>query len=165
MNKSHPHSLMTALKQHYYGLTLVISLMLIGAVFHNSIYHVAINIVNLDFSSFSRDGAKTLHEEDPVFQVSKIKIPVPHLLPGQKVIIEVTDLSNPKLLHPFYFQAVVKNGFAYCDLSVGNPQDAGRVFKIRGLAVSENAIVPLAEGLDTPISGDVVFGPSYNKRQ
>jgi hypothetical protein len=66
--------------------------------------------------------------------------------------------------HPFWFPAVIKNGHAFCNFGIGCLQDKGKVYKITGKHLPPNVIIPVGVELQTPVPGDVFFGPSYNKR-
>jgi hypothetical protein len=129
----------------------------------------SIKIFNIDLS-WSTKGRSTVSEcesvsilnpGDPIPQIFKAKVPIRNYVPGETVGFEIMDMNWP---HPFWFLAVVKNGYAYCDFGVGCPQDTGKIYKITGLRLPPNAVVPTTGELKAPLAAEQFFGPSYHKR-
>jgi hypothetical protein len=95
-----------------------------------------------------------LKDGDSIPQVSNVKVPLLHYSPGQTPVVELIDTSYGAA---FYYPAVVKDGYAYFTLKAGNPQDANRVFKVRGLLLPKNITVPFEMPQNKPISGNELF--------
>jgi hypothetical protein len=102
-----------------------------------------------------------LREGQPVPQIFVAKVPIDKYNPGEQIGFEVTDMLWQ---HPFWFVAAVRQGYAVCDLSAGNPLDVGRIYKIRGLRLPPGVNIPTKCALDGPVHGTPFFGPSFHRR-
>jgi hypothetical protein len=113
-------------------------------------------------ASTKPDNIRILRDGDSIPQVSDVKIPITHNSPGLNPIVELIDTSWGAA---FYYPAIVIGGYARFILKAGNPQDTGRVFKIRGLLISENEKVKFETPYDKPFSGDELFAQMFLHRK
>jgi len=109
------------------------------------------------------DDARILTDGDSIPQISKsVKVAITHNSPGMTPAVELIDTSWGAA---FYSSAVVKDGYARFELKAGNPQDAGRVFKVRGLLFPAGANIHYGMPYDKPLSGDELFPPMFLHRE
>jgi hypothetical protein len=109
------------------------------------------------------DNVRMLRDGDSIPQKSKsVKVPIAHYSPGKQPVVEVVDTIYG---HFFYAPAVVKDGYAYFQLNAGNPQDAGRVFKVRGLLMAGDVKIPFGDDLEKPLTGDELFPQMLFQRE
>jgi hypothetical protein len=106
------------------------------------------------------DVIPTLKRGDSIPQKFRAKVPCPNYSEGS-IGFEVINLSWPV---PFWFPAVLRNGYAYGDFGVGCPQDKGKVYRITGKHLPPNVSIPVGVELPGPVGGDVFFGPSEHRR-
>jgi len=105
--------------------------------------------------------AVVLHSGDPIPQIFTAKVPITNYTHGQLVGFEIVDIEWP---HPFWRFAVVRDGYAYCDFGVGNPQDTGKIYRISGRRLPAGVMVPSDVPLTNTVPGEEFYGPALHRR-